>query len=219
MAEDWRDSQQVSPATDAHSDADGTAAAAEFHRLVERVRQGDATAIETLVDKYQGLVRREIRFALLDRRLRRVVGDSDVCQSVLMRLFVGLWAGKYDIQHPAQLAGLLKAMVRNRVADLSRRWHSQRRDLRRQTALANESLAGGPDDRPSPSQMVADRELLQHVRNRLSAEEQTIVQMRQEGLAWEEVAREWGDGRGPEALRKQYERALARIFKDLEGED
>jgi len=61
--------------------------------LIERIRRGDSEAVRLFVDEYQGAVEREVRFALLDRRLRRIVSESDVKQSVIMRFVVDLWAG------------------------------------------------------------------------------------------------------------------------------
>ena len=106
-----------------------------FADLMQRVRGGDDQAVRTLVEEYGDAIRREVRFSLLDGRVRRFVSESDICQSVLTRLCLGLWAGNYEIDDPAQLIGLLKTMVHARVIDWTRHERAQRRDIRRSVPL------------------------------------------------------------------------------------
>src|ERR1700676_4232837 len=105
--------------------------ATPFSDLVARLRRGDSTAAEQFTADYGAAIRREVRFMLLDSRLRRIVSESDVCQSVLTRFFVELWAGKYDFADSNHLVALLKKMVRSRIIDLTRHWTAQRRDIRK----------------------------------------------------------------------------------------
>ena len=53
-----------------------------FPALIERVRAGDSTAAEVLVRRYEPALRRGVRFRLRDAAVRRVTGESDVCQMV-----------------------------------------------------------------------------------------------------------------------------------------
>ena len=152
---------------------------------------------------------------LLDSRLRRIVSESDVCQSVMTRFFVELWAGKYDFADPSHLVALLKKMVRTRIIDLTRHWTAQRRDIRR-----NVLIGGSGDGQPAstagnPSRLLADAELLAEVQRRFTTEEREILDCRQHGLAWADVAARLNGRASPEALRKQYERAIARVSQDL----
>ena len=191
---------------------------ATFADLIERLRCGDTAAAEEFMQQYGEAIRRETRFMLLDARLRRVVAESDVCQSVVMRFFVDLWAGKYEFERPAELIGLLKKMVRARVVDLARHWMAQRRDVRRNVATSDglgSRLAGR---QVTPSRIVAHAELLEQVRAHLSEREQEILHLRQQRLGWQEIAQKLGGNSGPEAIRKQYERALTRVSKELQIE-
>jgi DNA-directed RNA polymerase specialized sigma24 family protein len=70
-------------------------------------------------------------------------------------------------------------------------------------------VAGGP----TPSQQVAARELLHQARQRLSAEERRLLELRQEGRGWDEVAALVGGN--PEALRKRLARAVERVAGEL----
>jgi len=58
-------------------------ATGDFSQRVTRAQQGDADALERLLTDYGDAIQREIRFCLLVQRLRRVVGESDVYQSVI----------------------------------------------------------------------------------------------------------------------------------------
>ena len=183
--------------------------------LIEKIRRGDSEAVRIFMLEYQGAVEREVRFALLDRRLRRVVSESDVKQSVMMRFVVGLWAGKYEFSDPQQVAGLLKAMVRARVVDLVRHWNAEKRDLRKNAPLSDPGVLAARKSQPTPSEMLAHNEILQEIDTRLNEEERSILKLRQEGRSWHDLAAILGTNRSPEALRKQHERALARISREL----
>ncbi len=171
------------------------------------------------MDLYQGAVQREVRFALLDRRLRRVVSESDVKQSVMMRFVVGLWAGKYEFDEPKQVAGLLKAMVRARVADLARHWKAEKRDLRKNAPLSDPGAVVAAIRERSPSEIVADAEIFAKIQTRLNDEERQILKLRQDGHSWHDLAAVLGSQRSPEALRKRYERSLSRVSKELGLDD
>lgn len=71
-----------------------------------------------------------------------------------------------------------------------------------------------------PSRQVAARELLVEVQRRLSAEEQQLMEWRQQGLEWGEIATRLKST--PEAVRKKFTRALDRVATalgiDEEGE-
>lgn len=183
--------------------------------LAERMRRGDSDAVRKFMSLYQEAVEREVRFALLDQRLRRVVSDSDVKQSVMMRFVVGLWAGKYELNDPREVAGLLKAMVRARVADLARHWRAEKRDLRKNASLSDPGAVAATMKDRTPSEIVADAELFDAIHAKLDDEERRILKLRQEGRSWHDLAAIMGSERSPDALRKRYERSLARVSQQL----
>jgi RNA polymerase sigma-70 factor (ECF subfamily) len=69
---------------------------------------------------------------------------------------------------------------------------------------------------PSPSRLVASRELLDEFRRRLSSEERMLADLRAEGYEWAEIATRLGGT--PQARRKQLTRALDRIEQEFVGE-
>lgn len=184
----------------------------DFVALIQRIRDGDEQAAAELVQRYEPVVRREIRFRLEDPALSRLFDAEDVCQSVLASFFVRAAAGQYEVGEPAQLVGLLIGMARNKLAFAVRKLRTQRRDSRRQTDAAVEEL-GLADPAATPSRIVASRELLEHVQRRLSAEERLLADCRVQGLGWAQIAEQMGgtaDGR-----RMQLTRALDRISREL----
>jgi DNA-directed RNA polymerase specialized sigma24 family protein len=69
------------------------------------------------------------------------------------------------------------------------------------------------DHDPTPSVMVANRELLDEARNRLTEEERRIADQRALGRGWAEIAAETGEK--PDAVRIRFTRAMDRIAEQL----
>ncbi len=182
-----------------------------FADLVRRVRAGDPDAAADLVRRYEPLVRREVRLRLEDRRLNRLLDSADVCQSVLASFFVRVAAGQFDLAAPDQLRRLLVQMARNKLASAARAQSRQRRDHRR--TGGDEGLDAAAGTEPTPSRVVAGRELLEHFRGLLGPEERQIADLRGEGLSWAEVAGRLGGT--PEARRMQLARAAERAAAAL----
>jgi len=185
-----------------------------FGELVSRARGGDPEATRALVDRYQGAIRREVRFAILDGRLRRLLDETDVLQSVLGRFFLDLGAGRYDFEGPEQMAGLLREMVRAKVADHARYWKAARRDYRRNVEPGPDPAFAPASADPSPSRQVSDADFLAEFERRLTPQERAILALRRQGAGWPEVAATLEGG--AEALRKRFERALDRVGRELD---
>jgi RNA polymerase sigma-70 factor (ECF subfamily) len=188
-----------------------------FADFIRRVRAGDAAAAEELFRRYEPMIRLEVRLRLRDPRLRRLLDEGDVCQSVLASFFLRAAAGQYDLDRPEQLLGLLVGMARNKAAAQARRHQAERRDVRRDAPL--EAGGGAVAARgPSPSEPVVLGELLQEFRARLSAEEQQLADRRARGMAWADIAAELGGT--PDGRRVQLDRAIQRVSRELglEGE-
>jgi RNA polymerase sigma factor (sigma-70 family) len=187
----------------------------EFHALMAGVRAGCPRAAEQLFREYEARVRRQVRTRLRDRRLRRLIDDADVCQSVLGCFFLRARQGAYDLDDPEDLIRLLTGMVRNQLADWIRWLSARRRDFRRATHLT--AAVAVPTPSPTPSQLVADAELLCEVRARLNEEERLVADLRGDGRSWAEITREVG-GSG-DAHRMQLRRAASRVARELELEE
>jgi RNA polymerase sigma factor (sigma-70 family) len=183
-----------------------------FQELMQRVRNRDQDAAAELVRRYERHVRRAVRFQLTDPRLQRVFDSSDVCQSVMATFFKRAAAGQYELERADQLIHLLARMACNKVADQARRQRARRRDVGR--LEYGECLA---DEQPGrdrePGELVAQRELVDRFKKRLSEEEWRLVSERADGRGWAEIAEEVGGT--PEGLRKRLARAVERVERQL----
>jgi RNA polymerase sigma-70 factor (ECF subfamily) len=180
---------------------------------MQRIRAGDQQAAVELVRQYESLIRREVRLHLEDRRLYRLFDSMDVCQSVLGSFFLRAAAGQYDLERPEQLVRLLVTMTRNKLASAARSQHRQRRDQRRMASIDQNDLASFADPRPGPDSTVSGQELLRRFRDALSDEERQLVDLRNDGLAWGDVAARLGGT--PHARRMQLSRAVERVAREL----
>jgi RNA polymerase sigma-70 factor (ECF subfamily) len=191
-----------------------------FRELIARVRAGDEQAAGELVRRYEPAIRRAARVRLVDTRLNRLLDSMDICQSVLASFFVRAALGQFELETPDQLLRLLATMTRNKLAGQVKGHGAARRDFRRITAArsdrADEEDAGaeriaGHD--PTPSRDLAARELLEEALRRLSPEEKRILDCREQGGQWSQIAAELGSS--PEAIRKRLARAVDRVAHEL----
>ena len=186
----------------------------EFAEFIRRIRAGDDQAARELVERYEPVIRREVRVRLRDPRLTRRFDHSDVCQSVMASFFGRAAAGQFDLDQPDQLLRLLVVMTRHKLAKQVRRHRAGRRDYRRSEVRDPEYVVGQPAAAPSPSRLVAGRELLEEFRRRLTDEERQLADLRAQGFAWAEIAGRVGGT--PRTRSKQLARALDRVEQQLE---
>jgi RNA polymerase sigma-70 factor (ECF subfamily) len=183
-----------------------------FRELILRVRSGEVAAAADLVCRYEPTIRRTVRVRLRNLRLRRLLDSTDICQSVLANFFVRVAAGQYELETPDQLLKLLATMARNKLLDHARHEQRECRDQRRLEPGTVEDLplvARGS----TPSQQVAAQELLREARRRLTPDELHLLELRDQGREWTDIAAEVGGS--PEALRKQLARGVDRVAKQL----
>jgi RNA polymerase sigma factor (sigma-70 family) len=185
-----------------------------FPEFIRRIRAGDDQAARELVERYEPVIRCEVRLRLRDPRLYSRFDWTDICQSVMASFFVRVAVGQYELEGPEQLVRLLASMARNKVAAAARRHYRQRRDIGRATGEPA-ALAAVTSDEPTPSRVLAGRELLADVRRRLSEEERLLAELRADGCEWNEIAGRLGGT--AEARRKQLARAVDRVERQLEG--
>jgi RNA polymerase sigma factor (sigma-70 family) len=195
----------------------------DFQVLLRRVRAGDERAAEELVRRYEPAIRRAARVRLVDTRLNRLLDSMDICQSVMASFFVRAALGQYELETPEQLLKLLAMMTRNKLAGQVKGHRAIRRDFRRIDDRrggndgGDTSFVGGVEGLAgpgrTPSSEVAARELLEEARRRLSPEELSLLERREQGREWTEIAAELGAS--PEAIRKRLARAIDRVAHEL----
>ena len=186
-----------------------------FAELVLRAGRGEREAAHCLIARYESAIRRQVRFSLMDNKLRRVLEETDVCQSVLGQFVNGLGAGRFVLDEPEQLIGLLKQMVRNKITDQARYWKAGCRDFQRNINPGDTADRVEPmSPELTPSRIVEQSDFLAEFESRLSDWERTIFAFRRQGLNWPEIAARTGEG--PEAIRKRFEQALDRVGRMLD---
>jgi RNA polymerase sigma factor (sigma-70 family) len=190
---------------------------AAFAELLERLRAGDEAAARELIERYEPIVRREVRLNLRDRRLGRLFDSMDVAQSVFASFFVRAATGEFDLEEPNDIVRLLVTVARNKLVSASRQAYAAKRDVRRNDAGDTGQFDRLPKTDPSPSRQVAAAELLSRVLAELSPEERELAALRGRGLSWEEVAEQVGGT--PQARRVQLSRALTRVGRKIGLDD
>jgi RNA polymerase sigma factor (sigma-70 family) len=183
-----------------------------FPDLIRQVRAGDQEAAAELVGRYESVIRRAVRLRLANAKLGSILDSMDIAQSVLASFFVRMAAGEYELDSPEQLVKLLATMARNKLAGAARKEKAERRDHRRTTPVGAraEELASTA---PGPGQRLADRELLHEVYRRLSKDELQLVELRNQGRPWADIARQLQAN--AVVLRKKLSRALDRVTREL----
>jgi RNA polymerase sigma factor (sigma-70 family) len=182
-----------------------------FADLIRRVRAGDQRAAAELVRTYEEAIHVVVRLRLAGTGLQRFVDSADISQSVLGDLFAGITAGRFELEKPAQLLRLVTTMVRNKITNHALHQQAARRDHRR----LREGLSEGDwvDPHPTPSRVVAWKELLQKLRGRLSPEEQQLADLKIAGHSWAEIAAIVGGS--PDGVRVRLARAVRRADRAL----
>jgi RNA polymerase sigma-70 factor (ECF subfamily) len=180
--------------------------------LIEKAKAGDQNAASELVGRYEPAVRRAVRMRLFDSRLRRAFDSMDICQSVMGSFFLRLRNGQFPMEQPEQVLKLLVSMAHNKLTDQVRRQRAKRRGGGRiEEADVDARDFAGTD--PTPSRQVALKELIAVVRDRLSPDEARLLELRDAGVDWAEIAAEMGGS--PEALRKRFARARERVQEEI----
>jgi RNA polymerase sigma-70 factor (ECF subfamily) len=183
-----------------------------FADFVRRIRAGDEDAARDLVRQVEPVIRLEVRRRLSDPSLYRLFDSMDICQSVLASFFVRAAAGQYELDHPEQLTKLLVAITQKKLAFQTRKHHYQRRDSRR-TVRGDAAMLETVTDRLGSKHQITTQDLLRAVRDRLTAEERQLADLRVQGHTWPEIAAKVGGA--PQARRRQLERALNRAARHL----
>jgi RNA polymerase sigma-70 factor (ECF subfamily) len=183
-----------------------------FPELLVRLRRGEEDAVREFIGAYEPFIRRSLRRRMARGRRFAVADSDDLCQSVLAGFLVRAAAGEYDLAEASDLERLLVGMIRNKVAALARREaHRQGDRVRFRLLESGEDPAG--DSGEDPARVVAARDLLAQVRERLAPQERILLDHRQAGRSWDEVAAVVGESAA--VLRKRLSRALRAVAVEL----
>jgi RNA polymerase sigma factor (sigma-70 family) len=184
-----------------------------FEALIQGVRHGEADAATRLVREFEPEIRRAVRILLRDSPLQRQFDSMDICQSVMANFFVRASAGQFELDRPEKVIALLVTMARNKLTDKARAHKGARRNPGGEQMEGSIHLKAMADPAESPSQVLQGKELREKIRQHLTADEAVLLDYRTEGMEWPEIAAKLGAK--PDALRKQFTRAIDRVVEDL----
>ncbi len=175
--------------------------------LVERVRQGDRDALERLIARHVGPLRRYVS-GRLPRWARDLADTDDLVQDTLLRTFTRI--GDFEVRGAGALLAYLRQAVTNRVRDELRR---RARGPERVDGEGLELAAEG-----SPLEEAMGREAFARYEaalQRLKKEEREAIVGRVEmEYSYAELADALGKPT-PEAARKAAQRALLRLAEEM----
>jgi len=162
--------------------AEGTTSAAdEDSALLQRIRQGDQTAMAEVFDRYGRAV---YSVAL------RILKDSGNAEDVMQEIFFQIWRNSDSfVQGRGSLGAWLVVVARNRSIDLLRR--------RKPTDSVDDVVLASPCNLAAEAEHNAMIEKVRKVLQDLPAEQQRSMEMAFfEGLSHSEIAERTGDPLG-----------------------
>src|SRR5262245_17475485 len=184
-----------------------------FASLARRLAAGDPTAADAVFDRF---VARLVALARsrLDPRLANRIDPEDVVQSALRSFFVRCRDGRLELADPDRLWALLATLTVRKCLRQAEAHFSQKRDVRREAAPAQEDATGEPDwglaRDPTPEEAACLGELVQEVMARLTTPlKRRVFEMSLQGCSTAEIAAELNYyERGVERIRTEVKAAL-----------
>jgi RNA polymerase sigma factor (sigma-70 family) len=185
-----------------------------FADFMKRLRRGEPGAVSAFVRLFEGRIQQAVRGPLRYYRLSRIMDASDISQAVLADFFRRDLPMRITVDSSSQLWRLLLCMARNKVLDEARKSQADCRDQRRVDHHGSESLSDfSQEDEPTPSKIVAGRELVGEIYRRMTEDERAVARLRSEGFDWQTIAKERGSN--PDAVRKKLFRAMERVSHEM----
>ncbi len=198
----------------------------QTQNLLAAAREGDADAINQLLDRHRAPVRRLVQLRL-DRRIQQRVDVSDVVQDVMLEANGRLQA---YLANPAMAFHLwLRQIAWDHMIDAYRRHRkSAKRDMDREQPLARggnadhstiELAAQLCDPEMTPQAAAVQRELAAQVERTIEgleeADREIILMRHYEHLSNQEVAEALG--LTPPAASMRYLRAMRRLREQMQA--
>lgn len=183
----------------------------EFQKRIGLLQAGDQFAVEEFVAQYEPYIRRTLRIRLKQSLLGAAADSVDVCQSVMGGFLLRLFAGEFVLQSEEDLQKLLIGIAKKKFLSLQRRELAEKRSRK-----LTRSLSDLPEQNcktSDPVVLAQIQDLEQALRERLTVEEQELLQRRREGQDWNEIQTDLQID--TVLLRKRLSRALRRVSDEL----
>lgn len=194
--------------------------------LLNKAADGDAAAVNGLLERHREAVRRLIALRM-DRRMLRRLDASDIVQDVLVEAAARLREYLADPRLPFHL--WLRGLAQDRMIDLHRRHRAHKRDVLREQppagrerldrssfALAAQLVAAGPTPAAAAIRAELEERFWRSLERLDEADREIILMRHAEHLGNSEVAAALG--LSPAAAGMRYLRAMRRLRGELGGE-
>jgi len=159
----------------------------EFTDLLNKVRNGDQTAMGELLERYSETVRRTAR-ALLGSALQPHLESMDLVQSIHRALLVGLRDQKFAISTPDQFIALAGTLLRRKVA---RHWRKLKNEPGVGTPQGGErSIFSEPTDpETGPAEITLQNEQVRRILATLDDVDRRLLELRLQGHSTADAAK------------------------------
>jgi hypothetical protein len=127
---------------------------------------------------------------------------------VFIAILLANRGGHQRPRSPQEVAALISRIAQNQVNAALRAAFAGRRDSRRTCSLEHSGADQLADRSSEPIEALSQSELLAAVWEKLDEFASRIIAKRSDGRTWEEIASEEPTALSPEAIRKQFTRAL-----------
>ncbi|MEX0710902.1 MAG: hypothetical protein WD278_01045 [Pirellulales bacterium] len=181
--------------------------------FVEVLRAGNEEAARKVVRDYEPWLRKIVRSVLRTTPLQRTFGSADITQSVFRRVFSRRTVEELDAMTPEELARILIRMVRRKLAQILKKEHAEKRDVRRVVSVRVDDLALAAPGLPADEE-ASNRETVAIAHAKLSDQLRYVFEQRCADQSWPDLGAELKVNHN--TLRLRLSRALKRIRKELE---
>jgi RNA polymerase sigma-70 factor (ECF subfamily) len=178
----------------------------DLTRLLDLSRTSDERAFTLLINFYEPGLRKTAQ-RIVGNLIRSEVDTEDLIQSVHWSLWLGLRAGKFEINSVEHILAVARSILRRKVA---RVWRTIERRRRIESKISmNEDMQKNMSNLDESAQQLSAEDQFEHLCKIMTSTERRLIELRILGYSTAEAAREMG--REPESLRV----TLARLRKKI----
>ncbi len=195
----------------------------QTQRLVTLAQNGDESALERLCQVYNERVLRIIRMRM-GPELRTKMQSMDLVQDAFISALRSL--ENFTYKNEGDFLRWVSKIAENRIRDNLDKLHADKRDIRKETPLNNNSSStqdtfvgiSGPVDTTTPSLIMSKREdlnRLEKAMEKLKPEHREVITLTKiEGFTYKEAAKKMS--KGPDAVRMLLSRAITALSQSFE---
>lgn len=192
--------------------------------LVKRAKEGEATALNLLLDRYVQRILRIVRMRL-GPKLRGRMESMDVVQEVMIRAFKAF--DQFEAKDESAFIHWISKLVQNEINDLADYTNASKRNPEKEIINKDQSsnkrsvLSNIPANSIcNPSfqlQLKEDVLVLEAVMDQLPGKQKEVIIMRQyEGMSFKEIAEQLGCSE--DAARMQFVRGMDKLTDLMQDE-